>query len=282
MRIVMLTTLVLILAGYLAVGTFLGYKAYRGPAAYSTKDFLVHGRHRSTRTLVVDAGDSLTQGTFSADYVGLLRRHLNSTGFEFVNAGVNGEKLAGLLKRTREILSCRPDAITITIGTNDLHAYLDSQTQHSPVSLSDSIARFRRDLESLIPALRSVSTPRIAVFSIPPIGQDMLSPANRAVEQYNETIRQVCEQNEVTYLPLNEQARERIVGLADGYRSSAGPSRDLSRNVVIRRFFLWQTWDQISEKNGFAIHTDAIHLNSRGARLIADLEERWLTKGLQP
>ena len=30
MRIVMLTTLVLILAGYLAVGTFLGYKADSG------------------------------------------------------------------------------------------------------------------------------------------------------------------------------------------------------------------------------------------------------------
>jgi nucleoid DNA-binding protein len=213
MRMVMLTTLVLTLVGYLSVGTFLGYKAYRGPAAYSTKDFLVHGRHRSTRTLVVNAGDSLTQGTFSADYVGLLRRHLNSTGFEFVNAGVNGAKLAGLLKRTREILACRPDAITILIGTNDVHAYLDSQTKHSPVSLSDSIARFRRDLQSLIPALRSVSTPRIAVFSIPPIGQDMLSPANRAVEQYNEAIRQVCERNHVLKQALQRGEKIDLRGL---------------------------------------------------------------------
>jgi acyl-CoA thioesterase I len=212
----------------------------------------------------------------------LLGRHLQSEGFEFVNAGVNGAKVSDVLERSREILACKPDAITILIGTNDVHAYLDAQNGHSPVSLSDSIASYRHDLQSLVSLLRSGTTARIALISIPPLGQDLLSPANKAVEQYNEVVKQICEQNHVSYLPLYENARGVIADFHDGLRNVAGPSRDLSRSVAIRHFFLWQSWDWISERNGFAIHTDAIHLNSRGARLISDLVEEWLIRGRSP
>jgi acyl-CoA thioesterase-1 len=276
MRVAILMTLLLALAGYLSVGAFLGYKAYKGPATHSTKDFLVRGRDPSTRMLVVNAGDSLTQGTFSVDYVGLLRQHLQSEGFEFVNAGVNGATSSDVLKRSREILACKPNAITILIGTNDVHAYLDAEQEHSHVSLSDSIASYHHNLQSLVSLLQSGATPRIALLSIPPVGQDLRSPANQVVEQYNEVVRQISEQNHVSYLPLYENARGAIAEFHEGSRNVAGPSRDLSRNVAIRRFFLWQNWDRISERNGFAIHTDAIHLNSRGAQLISDLIERWL------
>jgi hypothetical protein len=41
--------------------------------------------------------------------VGLLRTRLNPKGYEFVNAGVNGEKSQDLLARIQEIIDCKPD-----------------------------------------------------------------------------------------------------------------------------------------------------------------------------
>ena len=52
--------------------------------------FLRRGRAPATRTLVVCAGDSITHGVMSADYLAPLRAQLGRDGYAFVNAGING------------------------------------------------------------------------------------------------------------------------------------------------------------------------------------------------
>ncbi len=105
-----------ITAAYILLGLLTGYRDYKGPANHPPKEYLTRRRQPPTRVLVVSAGDSLTQGTFRADYVGLLRTRLNASGYEFVNAGVNGEKSQDLLARIQEIIDCKPDVIAILIG----------------------------------------------------------------------------------------------------------------------------------------------------------------------
>jgi lysophospholipase L1-like esterase len=39
---------------------------------------------------------------------------------------------------------------------------------------------------------------------------------------------------------------------------------------------MWQSFDEISKKNGFLLVTDGIHMNSRGAAIIADQIESFL------
>ncbi len=38
------------------------------------------------------------------------------------------------------------------------------------------------------------------------------------------------------------------------------------------------TWDEVSRRNGLLLLTDTLHLNSKGAGIVADLIEGWLLK----
>ena len=64
--------------------------------------FLERGRQTTTRTLVVCAGDSITHGVVSANYVEMLERRFAADGYEFVNAGINGQLAYNLLQRLDE------------------------------------------------------------------------------------------------------------------------------------------------------------------------------------
>jgi hypothetical protein len=41
--------------------------------------------------------------------------------------------------------------------------------------------------------------------------------------------------------------------------------------AIVRHYLLGQSWNRISEKNGFLFLTDFIHLNAKGATVAADL-----------
>nr|KXH71571.1 MAG: hypothetical protein AM325_09830 [Candidatus Thorarchaeota archaeon SMTZ1-45] len=41
--------------------------------------------------------------------------------------------------------------------------------------------------------------------------------------------------------------------------------------VIINRYLLRKSWDTISKSAGFSLHVDYLHLNTAGARMIADL-----------
>ena len=70
--------------------------------------FLKRGRQTTTRTLVVCAGDSITHGVVSANYVEILERRFAADGYEFVNVGINGHLAYNLLGRLDDVVACRP------------------------------------------------------------------------------------------------------------------------------------------------------------------------------
>jgi hypothetical protein len=59
--------LLAIAGAYILLGLMTGYCDYKGPAKHPPKRISDARTAPSTRVLVVSAGDSLTQGTFSAD-----------------------------------------------------------------------------------------------------------------------------------------------------------------------------------------------------------------------
>ena len=86
-------------------------------------------RHaRPTNVVVVCAGDSITNGLMSANYVSVLQHDLGRS-YDVVNAGVNGELAWNLLQRLDDIIACQPDVVTVLIGTNDAAAHIDESWQ---------------------------------------------------------------------------------------------------------------------------------------------------------
>jgi lysophospholipase L1-like esterase len=97
-------------------------------------------RHRSfdiqpnsrAQHLVVLLGDSITAGVMSANFVDQLTVRMGHDGYQFINAGINGDAAYNLLQRLVPIIDAKPDAVAIMVGTNDLQAYLRGDA--SPLS----------------------------------------------------------------------------------------------------------------------------------------------------
>ena len=47
---------------------------------------------------------------------------------------------------------------------------------------------------------------------------------------------------------------------------------------IFSHLLLGTSFDKIAANNGFLIVTDFLHLNSRGAKMAADLIENWILK----
>jgi len=80
------------------------------------------------RKVIVCAGDSLTHGRVSENYVDILKGWFNVMGYSVINAGINQELAWNLLQRVDEIVKCKPDFVTILIGINDVNASMNEKT----------------------------------------------------------------------------------------------------------------------------------------------------------
>ncbi len=208
----------------------------------------------STKADVVCAGDSLTQGTISANYISLLQRRFPQ--LSFYNAGVNGDTSAGLLKRIDQILL--PDAahVSLLIGTNDIHKSL-------------SLEEYRANLEAILARLKDR---HVALLSVPPLGEQRHSDINLRVEKWNGVIRDLAAEHGCTYLPLFELIAAQLSDVGRPFKVRMG----LMMAAAFRHRILGQSFDRIAAANGFSILTDQIHLSDRGALIIADLLSEWL------
>jgi acyl-CoA thioesterase-1 len=207
------------------------------------------------KSLVICAGDSLTEGTISGNYVVEVQARFPEC--QFFNAGINGDTSAGLLKRIDECVACNPNKALILIGTND-------------VRKSDDLASYSRNLDSIIGRLRNT---HVAILSIPPLGEDLDGDINRRVVRWNTAVREIAARYMVTYLPLFETIAAELTRPGKPFKLRMG----LMIAAHFRRSLLHQSFDEIAAINGFTIQTDQIHLSDRGAKIIATLVASWLT-----
>jgi len=73
----------------------------------------------------------------------------------FVNAGINGQLAYNLLRRLDDIVACRPDVVTILIGTNDVNAtfsqaWEDTYRKEQKLPEKPTLAWYRLNVERII------------------------------------------------------------------------------------------------------------------------------------
>ncbi len=238
--------------------------------------FLQKGRAPSTKTLVVCAGDSITHATVSGDYVAMLRERFGGQGCEFVNAGLNGHLAYNLLQRLDDIIACKPDVVTILIGTNDVNAtYNDARakTYIRDFKLPQTPTQdwYRENLDTILTRLKNETSAKLAILSLPVLGEDRDSAINQRIIAYNGVIQELADKHGAAYLPLHE----RLTAMLDDKKRQPRLRYDgrlwLVYMATVRRYALGQSWDTVSERNGFYVLTDHIHLNDRSAQVIVEL-----------
>lgn len=230
---------------------------------------------QENKQVVVLAGDSITHGQIGENYVSILTEELGSD-YQVVNAGVNSHLAWNLLERLDEIIKCEPNFITILIGTNDANAGTskdEAQYYKKAMKLPRTPDRdwFRNILDSIIDRLLQETTARIAILSIPPIGEVPEHHAFRVSKDYAGIIKEVAMKRGVTYLPLQEEMIEFLLKHPGHPRHSFEKlKRELIRSVFMR-YILRRTWNRIGDNAGFQLHIDYLHLNTLGAQMVVDL-----------
>jgi lysophospholipase L1-like esterase len=234
--------------------------------------------------LVVLFGDSITQGGMSANYVDLLAERMQGEGYRFMNAGVGGDTAYNLLNRLRPVVASQPDDIVILVGTNDVQAdlrggYLPALSQ-SIKKLPQAMTRewYSETVRHIVQRLQKDTRARIALCSIPPLGENLDSLPNQRVRLFNQEVRALADELDVAYLPVYETMEQFL----RAHQQELGQAFDEAKAGGMMMRALWdhnirgRSWDDISAHRGLELQTDTIHFNRRGADIIADLIKGWL------
>lgn len=236
--------------------------------------FRAEGRHPGVHTVVACVGDSITRGQVSADYVDLLRRLWETSGFQFVNAGVNGDLAHNVARRLDEVIACRPDVLTLLVGTNDVnaqfdHSWLARYRRNQELPVDPSVTWYAEQVDLILARLQAETDVELVVLDLPPLGEDLASRMNGLVGQYNAVLHEVADSHGVRCLPLHARLVELLPA---GHHPPAYEGQPIEiLKAAARHMVLRQSWDDIAAVNGLAVLTDHIHLNDRAAGVVAEL-----------
>jgi lysophospholipase L1-like esterase len=234
---------------------------------------------RAGKRVIVCVGDSITRGEVSYNYVDLLQARLGDR-FEVVNAGINSELSYEALQRLDQVIACEPAVVTVLIGTNDANASIADEgalwtMQHRRLPSKPSIGWYEENMEAIVERLQRGTRAHIALLSLPPIGEELQSQPVRTTRWFSEVVRRVARRYGVAYLPVFEQMTD--------YLTEHPPAENLehetwqwhSVKAIFESKILGVELDEIARRQGLVLHSDMLHLNSRGACIIADLIENF-------
>ncbi len=236
-----------------------------------------YAAHPSGRPVLVCAGDSITQGTIGANWVRRVAAAVAPT-VDTVNAGISGDFAWNLLARLDDIIACRPATVTVLIGTNDAAAQIsprwsDGAMKHKRLPQRPTAEWYRDNLHRIVERLKSETSAKVALMSLPPLGDSADGRWAEIIAPYNAILHDVATQTAVPVLPVHD----RIADLITAHQTSTqwDGTRKLMIAALGRRLLLRQTWDTIARHNGFTTTTDGVHLNEPAATQIATLVERF-------
>jgi lysophospholipase L1-like esterase len=275
-----LIVFVCIIFTFAAIVGYLNYRARLLPAI-NPGNFKASQLPVEKSNVAVCVGDSITHGAVSCNYVDMLSGRDKLRGYAFVNAGINSELAYNVVQRAESIVACGPVVITILIGTNDAAASLSPgnqkrYTKEMKLPRLPDRGWYRENLQLLIHKLKTGTRARIAVFSLPPIGEARESVAYKLAQEYSKVVKEVALAEKVTYLPLNERMDEIIARRGMKNTPVYNDNMYLMFKGIVQRYLLGLSYDEIASSNHSIFITDTLHLNCVGAALMADMVEDFI------
>lgn len=242
--------------------------------------FIAHSGLADGRKITVCVGDSITRGQVSCNYVDMLKRELESD-FCFVNAGINGELSFNVLARIENVVRCSPDYVTILIGTNDAHAMIDARSarrarRYNLLAKPPSTDSYASNLKAIVNSVGKKTEARIALLSIPPIGEERDGASVQLTREFARVAREVALETRATYLPLFEEMAAVLASAPRRTNVRAGYSDLLLLRNFIDGKLLGRNYDEIAARRQFVLHTDLLHLSCGGAAMVSRLISSFL------
>jgi hypothetical protein len=118
--------------------------------------------------------------------------------------------------------------------------------------------------------------------TLPPIGENKDSLVNQHVKKFNDYIKVVADDKNLSLLPVSDalwlEIKSRKYQLKSDYNPKSFP---LFRRVfggIFHHYLLKQSWNDIAKAKGQWILFDQIHLNERGAEIVFKLAKKFISK----
>ena len=232
--------------------------------------------------LVICLGDSITRGQVSINFVEMLRHRMSADGFRFVNAGVPGDLADNVLMRLDTVVARKPDFIVILVGTNDVIATLPWHRtarcfrRKKRIGQVPSWEEYRDNVVRVVRLIKEKTAAKIALSSPPVLGEALSLLPNERVRAYSAALKEIAVQEQVAYVPLHERQEEYLRKAQHTEGRPYDDNRMLLLTYFLRRSVLRRSLDTISKENGFLLTIEGVHLNSQGARIVADEIEHFL------
>ena len=238
----------------------------------------------TNKKIIACIGDSLTHGNIGQSWVDYLREEFPN--YVFLNEGINGNTAWQVLQRLDPILQCKPDLVILMIGTNDALGSFDKDSglrykKNNNLPEAPSLEKYKEQLPKLIDKIAIQS--KVAICTLPPIGENIDSEVNKHVSKFNDYIELVVKQKKMRLLPVSDSLwsdiNSRTYPLKSDYNSKATPILRRIMGGIFHHYLLKKSWNDISRAKGQWILFDQIHLNERGAKIIFNLATNFISKG---
>lgn len=228
------------------------------------------------RVKVACLGDSITQGTFSYDWIGQLKKAHDLKDYEFLNFGKNGNLAYNACLRVDDVIAAKPDYIMVLIGTNDVNAILTPANTKRYLSSQGlpqvpTLEWYAENLEIIVNKLQEYTNARIALCTLPILGEDLTHEANVTVAKYNVEITRIAGLYNTELLDLNQKMADYLAANPPAQPVAPQKSLTLLAKAAFRRLVLRESWSSISQRHGLVLTTDTIHLNETSGRMLAEL-----------
>ncbi len=275
----MLLLLAFAAGGLLAPLLYVAWQLDRAPT-HTPEAVLAAGRPQGS--LLLCLGDSITHGRIGADWVGRLRQE-HGGALAVVNGGVNGELVWNVRQRAQTAMALRPDFTVLMIGTNDVMAadrpdrargYERSNRLPQSPTLAWSIA----ELAALTAELK-LACPRVALCTIPPLGDDPSAPAEALVREYNGRLGSVARAAGVELIDIHAALCALEPGGGRAYQGGIWAVVALVLRATAARYLFGRSWDAIARSAGWHLTVDGIHLSDRAGAVVAEAVNAWSERG---
>ena len=274
--------LVLIIAAALAAAFFYVSKIISSPPKGRAVDYL-NKNVKSDKKIIACIGDSLTHGNIGQNWVDYLRQEFPND--VFLNEGINGNTAWQVIQRLDPILQCQPDLIILLIGTNDALGSFDINSglrykKNNELPEAPTLEKYKEHLNELIKKIGIQS--KIAICTLPPIGENENSEVNKHVNLFNDYIKLIANQKNLSLLPVSDALWSDIQCRTYPLKLDYNPkARLIMRRIfggILHYYLFKKSWNDISKAKGQWILFDQIHLNERGAEIVYKLAKDLIAK----
>jgi len=277
-----ISTIIIIAAAILAAAFFYVSKIISTLPEGRAEDYL-NNIHQPNKKIIACIGDSLTHGNIGQSWVDYLREEFPND--IFLNEGINGNTAWQVLQRLDPILKCKPDLIILMIGTNDaLGSFdIDSGLRYKKNNNLPEVPSFEKYKEQLLELIDKIGlSSKVVICTLPPIGENMDSEANKHVNKFNDYIELVATQKNISLLTVSDalwsDINSRTYSLKLEYNPKAIPLLRRIFGGIFHHYLFKKSWDDIAKAKGQWILFDQIHLNERGAKVVYKIAKNIISK----